>query len=202
MRCENSRLVTQLQHYGPCAVTEQNRRAAILPVHDSRQRFRTDHQRGLRATCLDESIRYIERVNESAAHRLQIESGPRTNTQMTLNDARGGREYLVRSRRTHNDQIDIFGTHIRRLHCTSGGLQAYRRRRFPSACYVAALDTRALLNPCIRCIQGFLEIMVGNNLFRQKAASTGDACVNHRVFPSRAVRIRQFRELLDGRKDR
>ncbi len=60
------------EHDRACAVSEQDRSAAVFPVDDPRQRLGADHQDLVRART-DEAVRGHEGVDEARARRVQVE---------------------------------------------------------------------------------------------------------------------------------
>ena len=91
-----------------------------------RERVRADHEHGVRASRLDRSSTGVERVDEAGARRLDVERRA-GQPELGLDDARGRREQMVRTRRPDDEQVDLVGD--ARAHASA--LHAPPRRRGP-----------------------------------------------------------------------
>src|SRR4051812_22181504 len=95
-----------LEYHRARAVAEQHTGGAILPVEDAAEGFRTDHERVIGGAAADHAFRHRQSVEETGAHRLDIEGNAIIDAEGRLNDRRRGREGLVRCRGGEHDEPD------------------------------------------------------------------------------------------------
>ena len=104
------------------AVAEQHAGAAIVPVEQAGEGLAADHQSGLGLPEHQEVVGDRQRVDEAAAHRLDVECGGVPRAELALHRRGAGREGVVGGRGRDHQQIDPVGA-------DAGPIQSGARRR-------------------------------------------------------------------------
>ncbi len=113
----------------------------------------------------DEPVGDAERVDETAACRLDAKCRAAPNAEPFLQQATNVRKYDIRRGRAHNDKVDITRLHVGRVERLPRCLLCEIRRRLAIGRDMAALDTRARANPLIGRVDHLLQIVVGQHPF-------------------------------------
>ncbi len=166
------------QHDRACAVTEQHAGSAVTPVEDARIDLRADDERVARHSRRDHAIGQSERIDESAAHGLDVEGRSARRAELGLEDARRRGKDHVRGGRRDDDEIDVGrrnprgaeGGPRRMLGEVAGHL---RGRRDP-----ALADAGARADPRVAGVDALREIVVGEDVRRQITAGPDDATMH------------------------
>src|SRR5690606_3356420 len=139
------------------------------------QGFRTDHQRLLVLTGADEGIGHAQRIDKTRTGRIDIESSATIGPESMLEQTGRRRENDVRRRRADDQQVNVGSGNASRfegagcrMKCEIAGGLAIRR-------LAPLADSRARAYPFVSGLDELLELLVGDDLFRQIAARARDA---------------------------
>ena len=107
---EDAGLVGGLHDHSACAVAKQHAGGTVVEIENTRENFRTDHQRTLGRAAFEHGISHRQGIDEAAAHGLYVKRRATVgNTQFVLHDAGCGRKHHIGRGRGHNDQINLAG---------------------------------------------------------------------------------------------
>ncbi len=111
-----------------------------------------------------------------------VQAASRLNAGQTVDDAQtllqeraDVREHEIRRGRAHADEIDVRGAHLGGVHRAPRRMLGEIGRGLALGDDVAALDAGAAADPFVAGVDQPLQIGVGQNFLRQKAAGAGDA---------------------------
>ena len=158
--------VRRCEHHRAGTITKEDACSPIVPVEYPRIDFGTDHQRIPDRAALDHQICHRQRVDESAANRLNVERRAAACAQLGLQNARRrGKDHVRRCGRD-DDQIEVGGCNTsncqglaRRCQRQIAGLLVRRRN-------VALANAGARAHPFVAGIDPARELGVGNELRR------------------------------------
>ena len=154
---QNARLIRRFQDHRPGSVAKQYASAAVLEVQDAGENFCADYQRATGATGLNQGIGDGERIDKSAAHRLDIKSRPADSAKLALQNTCSGGKHHIRRRCGDDDEIDIAGRAPRRLQGRLAGVQCQIATKNTVVREVARADTAALDDPVVGCLNAVLR---------------------------------------------
>ncbi len=169
----------RLQHHCSGTVAEQDAGRSILPVDDARQGLGADHQRTLRGAAGNEAVGHAQRIDETAAGRLDAERRASRDAEAPLDQAAHVGEDEVRGGRADHDKIDLVGRHAGRFHGLARGLLGKITGGLAIRGQVPPLDARARGDPLLGGVHHRLELAIGQDSFRQVAAGAGNAGIPH-----------------------
>src|SRR5580698_969118 len=167
------------QHNRTGAIAEQHAGRAIRPVHQTRHRFRADHEHGFRSAGLDEIVGRRDGEHEARAHRLHVEACAACHAETRLNTRGDGGKRFVGRRRGDDDQIEFARRNLRIGECGFRGFDG------EIGCLLARLGDTALANagalddPFVARVDAFGEFGVGENGLRQIRAESDDLRTNN-----------------------
>ena len=180
---QNAGLLTGLQHDGAGAVAKKHAGGTIFPVKDAGEYLRADHQRFFARTGTDELLGSGQRIDETAAHGLNIKGGAALNTEPGLQDTGATGEHLVRRGGGKNNQINIGGLNAGGLNGVQGRLFSKIYRALSGQGNMPLFDTSAFADPLIRGLHLLFQVAIGNDVIRQIGTGSGNACKGHGQFP-------------------
>ena len=96
-----------------------------------------------------------------------------------LQDACGTRKNLVRGGGGKHDQIDVLCIDARGINGIPCSLLSKIHCGLAFDGNVTSFDSRALANPLVGGVDHFLEVFVGNDVFRQVGTGAGNSCKGH-----------------------
>ena len=174
------------QHHRAGAVAEQHAGAAIVPVEDTRVHFRTDDERGADLAGADHRVGDAEGIDEAGAGGREIE-GEAAGAEGGLNPGGGGGESLIGGGGGEDDGADIGRGHAGLGEGGLGGLGGHEGAGFMRRGEMALADAGALADPLVGGIDGFGQLLVADEVFRQIGADTNQlgARADHVVALSR-----------------
>src|SRR5713101_2427898 len=185
---ENAAAVRALAHNGgPGAVPEQDRRRAIAPIHDTCELFGGDHQHVLGLIRRDHSLGRAQCIDETRAGGADVEGGRVLGAEDRLEIAGLRRQQAVGRRGRVDDGIDVewgetgFVQHLQRRRLSHAGVGFFFARD------AALADAGALLNPLIRRVQEFRELVVRHHAggrIAARAPELGKGPFHAGTFPS------------------
>src|SRR5581483_6380875 len=115
--------------------------------------------------------------HEPGARRVQVERAT-GEAEVVLDDRGGRRHLLVRRRRAEHEQVDGVGPEAGLLERGGAGGDSQRRRGTADAAFA---DAAALDDPLVAGVEGLLEVVVRDDLVRQRRAPSDDASGPHDV---------------------
>ncbi|KAG1588643.1 hypothetical protein G6F46_014671 [Rhizopus delemar] len=104
---EDAGLFVGLEHDGTGAITEQHAGGAVVPVDHAGQRFGTDHQHVLAVAGTDELVGHAQLEHKARTGRVDVKGRAPCNTELGLDQARGGGENEVRRGRADHDHVEL-----------------------------------------------------------------------------------------------
>ena len=140
---DDARLIRRREDDRASAVAEKYSGPAVGPVDESGQALDADHKGALRLAEPDVLVGDRERVDESAAGRLERERGTAVDVEALLQERACVREDEVGRRRADDDEIDVGRRHAGRFQCAPRCMLGERRTRLVGCRDVAALDAGA-----------------------------------------------------------
>ena len=181
-------IFARLKHRRRGAIAKQHRHVSILPIHEFRNVFDTDHQHVFGRARLDERSGNGHAVKKTGAGGVYIHRRRLVRTQFYL-QARGAvRHVLIGAAASINDEIEFRCIHAgagQRAHrCHVRKLQARHVR------YAALLHAGTAHDPLVVRRQKSREILVGENRGGQAFAPTHNGGLCHGFFlaPNRVAR--------------
>jgi len=169
--------IRRCQHHRAGAVAEQDAGATIRPVNDAGKGVRPHHQRPLRRAGADEAMGDIQSVDETGAHCLHIKGGAAMATQPMLQLGGDAGKDMIGRGGAQDNQVNITRFEARCCQRPTGGLFGQIAGGFPRRSDVALLDAGAFDDPMGRGLDLLFEIGVGQDFFRQIAASSNNSGV-------------------------
>ena len=161
-----------LQHQGAGAVAEQHAGGAVVPVQDTREGLRPDHQRALETAAFEQRVDDRQRIDEARTNRLQIEGGAMGDAEAGLHRHRGGGKSLVRRRGGEHDQVDRARLDMGIDERRARGMQREVGGQFAGGRDMAFADTGALHDPFVGGFHRLCQLIVAEDARGQIAAAT------------------------------
>ncbi len=156
------------EHDRAGAVAEQDAGRPVLPVEDSAERLRADHQSVIGHAALQHIVGDRQRVEEAGADRLDVEGDAIVDAECGLDQGRARREGLVGGRRGEHDQADLLGLDPGRGERLPRCLGRQRRRRLAVGGDVARFDAGPLDDPFVGRLDPLGELGIGHAPQRQR----------------------------------
>ena len=130
----------------------------------------------LRGAGPDELVGDRQRVDEARAGGIDVERRAAVGAEAVLQQAGGGREDQVRRGGAEHDQVELGRLRRRRLPArATRGVVGQVAGGLAFGGDVALADAGARGDPLVAGVDELREVVVGQHLFRQVAAGTGDA---------------------------
>jgi hypothetical protein len=185
-RGQNARLFRGAEHHCAGTVAEQHAGAAIAPVQNAGEDLGADHKGVVRPAGPDESVGGGERVDETAAHGLDIKGRGAARPQIRLHQAGRAGENEVRRGSRDDDQVDGVGRHAGVFQRGARGAGRQVAGFGSRLGDVPLADAGAFHDPGVRRLdtarrQIRSQIIVADDTLGQKAARSCDPGVWHIV---------------------
>src|SRR4029453_10513975 len=129
----------------------------------------------------DQSVGQVQGVEEADARRRDVGRRGPSRADVALHETGGRRKGHVPRDRADQDHVEVLGLDVGALQGQLGGARAQVREVLPVGCDVPLPDAGPGGDPLVRGLDQFLEIGVGEDLFRNGSARPNDLGAVHRL---------------------
>src|SRR3954471_19463154 len=135
-----------------------------MPVEQTAERVRTNHERIADRSCLDKGIGDCKCVEKSGARRTDVERKSRFSSQLVFKNTGGAGKRVIRGDRSHDDGIEIFCAHVSVPQGALRGAVSHVSITLAGLQNASLFDSGAGSNPLVAGFDDFLQIRVADDL--------------------------------------